>query len=99
MGYNYAMTMHKIFSLSDTAAQRLTPIGTHSGFDITLQNVSLYGDIYIGGEGLTTESYGYKLMPNHSISFELPGKNALYAIAAEESATLAVIRTNLEYGA
>lgn len=30
------MSSHEIFSLSNTAATRLTPNGTHSGMDITI---------------------------------------------------------------
>lgn len=64
--------------------------------DITLQNVNGDGYIYIGGEGVTSSSYGFRLLPNHSFSIELPGLDALYAISSVDAMTLAVIHTSLE---
>jgi hypothetical protein len=93
------MTMHSLTTLSNTSATRLTPNGTHSGIDITLQNVNASGYIYIGGDSeISDTNYGFRIMPNHSISFELPGKDELYAIASINEIKVAVIKTNLESG-
>jgi hypothetical protein len=92
------MTTHAITTLSNISSTRLTPNGMHSGMDITLQNVNLSGYIYIGGEGVTSSDYGFRIMPNHSVSFELPGLNALYAISSENGMKLAVIKIGLESG-
>ena len=96
MLYNKAMASHEIVALSDSSDTRLTPPGTHSGMDITLQNVNLFGYIYIGAEGVTSTNYGYRLMPNHAISFELSGPDALYAIASDPDMDLAVFKIELE---
>jgi hypothetical protein len=92
------MTQHVLRTLSNTEATRLTPNGSHSGMDITLQNVNDSGYIYIGAEDVTSLSYGFRIMPNHSISFELPGEDALYAISSVNEMKLAVLRTSLESG-
>lgn len=93
------MANHEIHTLSNAEATRLTPNGIHSGMDITLQNVNNNGYIYIGAdENVSSSSYGYRLMPNHAISFELPGSDALYAIAETNGMELAKIITNLEVG-
>ena len=92
------MTTHSLTTLSNTDAVRLTPNGDHSGMDITLQNVNASGYVYIGGEGVTTSNYGYRIMPNHAISFELPGYDALYAISSAPEMKLAIIKTGLEVG-
>ncbi len=92
------MTTHSIVTLSSLEAERLTPNGMHSGMDITLQNINLSGYIYVGGEGVTSNDYGFRIMPNHSISFELPGLNALYAISSENEMKLAIIKIGLENG-
>lgn len=92
------MTQHILRTLSNTEAVRLTPNGTHSGMDITLQNVNADGYIYIGAEGVSSTDYGFRIMPNHSISFELPGDDALYAVASVNEMKLAVIETSLENG-
>lgn len=90
------MSSHQIVALSNTTATKLTPPGVHSGMDITLQNVNLFGYVYVGAEGVTSSSYGYRLMPNHAISFELAGQDALYAIASDADMDLAVLKIDLE---
>jgi len=92
------MTAHSLISLSSTDATRLTPNGVHSGMDITLQNVDDSAYVYVGGEGVTSSDYGYRIAPGHAISFELPGKNSLYAITNLNGSQLAVLKTNLESG-
>lgn len=94
------MTQHSLTTLSNTSATRLTPHGNHSGLDITLQNVNASGYIYLGGtEETSSTNYGFRIMPNHSISFELPSVDALYAVASAPDMKLAIIETNLESGA
>ena len=96
--YNIGMTTHALFTLSDSQESRLTPPGLHSGMDITIQNLESEAYVYIGGEGVTTSNYGYRLTPASAISFELPGKNALYAISDTNGAQIAVLKTGLEVG-
>ena len=92
------MTTHSLTPLSSSTATRLTPAGVHSGMDITIQNIHASAYVYVGGEGVTTSSYGYRLSPGSAISFELPGKDAMYAITDTNSSQVAVIKTNLETG-
>jgi hypothetical protein len=92
------MTLHATTTLSNTTATRLTPNGIHSGMDITLQNVNSSGYIYIGSSSVSSTNYGFRIMPNHSISFELPGKDSLYAIASINSMKVAVLQTGIEVG-
>jgi hypothetical protein len=92
------MTAHRIQTLGNSEAVRLTPNGDHSGMDITLQNIHESGYVYIGGEGVTTSDYGFRISPNQAISFELPGYDALYAIASSSNINLAIIQTGLEVG-
>lgn len=92
------MAIHNLKTVG-TSAVRLTPIGAHSGMDITLQNVNASGYIYIGAdENVTSTSYGFRILPNHSISFELPSHDALYAVASDPNLKLAIIQTGLEAG-
>ena len=92
------MTTHALTTLSSSAATLLTPNGVHSGMDVTIQNVHASAYVYIGGEGVTSSSYGYRLSPGTAISFELPGKDALYAITGTNGSQVAVIKTNLDSG-
>jgi hypothetical protein len=93
------MATHSLTTLSNATATRLTPNGTHSGRDITIQNVNASGYIYLGGdETVSGSSYGFRILPNHSISFELPGKDALFAVSSINGMSVAVLQTNLEKG-
>ena len=89
-------TSHNLYTLSNATATRLTPAGIHSGMDITLQNVNDTAYVYIGAEGVTALSYGYRIAPGHAISWELPEKDSLYAISDTNSSKLAVLKTGLE---
>jgi hypothetical protein len=66
--------------------------------DITIQNVDDEAYVYIGGEDLNPENFGYRLSPGLAISFELPGRDALYAITDVDQSYIAVLKTNLETG-
>ena len=92
------MTTHSLTTLSNSAATRLTPNGTHSGMDITIQNVDASAIVYIGGEGVTSSSYGFRLAPGSAFSIELSGKDSLYAITDTNGSSVAVLKTNLESG-
>lgn len=89
---------HSLLTLSNVTATKLTPNGKHSGMDITLQNVNDSGYIYIGGEGVTSSNYGFRIMPNHSFSIELNGNDAIYAISSSNGLSLAVLKARLEVG-
>lgn len=92
------MTLHSLTTLSSTSATRLTPNGTHTGLDITIQNVDSAAIVYIGGAGVSSSSYGYRISPNNAWSIELSGKDALYAITDTNGSQVAVLKTNLESG-
>jgi hypothetical protein len=92
------VTVHSLTTLSNLSATRLTPNGLHSGMDITIQNLEPDIYVYIGAESVSLTDFGYRLNPGSAISFELSGKNALYAIADTAGGTVAVLRTALEIG-
>lgn len=91
------MATHSLITLSDATVTALTPNGTHSGMDITIQNVNDTGYIYIGATStLSSTNYGFRLVPNQAIAFELPGQDDLYAIAETNGLKIGVIKTSLE---
>ena len=92
------MTAHVIITLSATTPTQISPNGTHSGLDITIQNINESGFVYVGGAGVTTSSYGYRIAPSSAISFELPGNDALFLIASTNDLEAAVITMGLEVG-
>lgn len=93
------MAQHNLVTLSTTIPTRLSPNGIHSGTDITIQNVNETGYIYLGSSNnLSSTDYGFRILPNHSISFELPGQDSVYAICSSSNMKAAVLMTNLESG-
>lgn len=92
------MTTHSLTTLSSSSATRLTPEGLHSGMDITIQNTHASAYVYVGGIGVTSSNYGYRLAPDAALSIELAGVDALYAITDTNSSKVAVLKTSLELG-
>lgn len=93
------MASHSLLSVSNTQATRVSPNGIHSGVDVTIQNVNAAGYIYVGtNDQVTSSNYGFRILPNHSISLELPGRDSLYVIGSTTGLSAAVIITNLESG-
>jgi hypothetical protein len=92
------MTTHNLTTLDSSTAVRLTPNGIHSGLDVTVQNTDASNFIYVGGEGVTTSSYGFKIVPGGAISLDLNGQDALYAIASASNTKAAVLITSLVVG-
>jgi hypothetical protein len=90
------MTQQNIYTLSDTTATKITPNGTHSGMDITIQNINASGYIYIGNDDVTDSAFGYRLLPNHAWSIELPGRDELWLTAETNGMQAAVLITSLE---
>ena len=90
------MTTHALTTLSSTSATRLTPNGIHSGMDITIQNTDESAYVYIGGEGVTSSDYGYRISPSAAWSVELPGQDELYAISSVNNSKIAILKTGLE---
>ena len=90
------MTLHSLTTLSNSSATRLTPPGAHSGLDITIQNVDASAIVYIGGIGVTSTDYGYRLSPGAAWSVELPSFDSMYAITNTNNSKVAVLTTGLE---
>ncbi len=91
------MTTHNLITLptADTAV-RLTPAGLHSGMDVTIQNVNETATLYLGGEGVTSSNYGFKVNPGQAFSVELSGRDYIYAAASENDALAAMLSFSLE---
>lgn len=92
------MIEHSLITLNSDESIRISPIGVHSGIDITIQNINSSGYIYIGGVGVSISDYGYRILPNHAISIELNGFDSLYAISSDSGMQIAVLKANLETG-
>lgn len=92
------MTTHATITLNSSSATLVSPQAIHSGVDITIQNLSSEAYVYIGGPGVTTSNFGYRIPPDAAISFELPGKDDLHAVTSSNGSQVAVLKTGLEVG-
>lgn len=93
------MASHKIHTLNNTTPTRVGPRPTHSGVDITIQNLDESEFVYIGvNDTLSTTNYGFKILPNSAISFELPGTDTIFAIGSASAVQAAVLVIDLEVG-
>lgn len=92
------MGQHISYEVGNTP-QRITPNGSHSGLDMTIQNQGP-AIVYIGvDDTLTENNYGYKLPVDQAISFELPGHEALYVYASDmPGAIVSTLGISLEQG-
>lgn len=88
-------TRHAIHTLSDSTAKLVSPYGTHSGVDITIQNLGT-GFVYVGNENVTTSSYGFRIPAEYAFSLELDGQDSLYCVAENNNDQVAILMVNLE---
>lgn len=88
-------TYHNLYTVG-TSAIAVSESSVGSGRDITIQNVNDSGYIYVGGAEVTSSNYGYRLLPNHAISFELDVQDSLYVVGSTTNLKVAVISINLE---
>jgi len=89
-------TFHELLTLSDTEQSEITPGPKHSGLDVTVQNVDETANVYVGGDGVTAEDYGFKLIPGAAIAFELNPRNQIFVISDTDGSKAALIRVFLE---
>ena len=89
-------TTHGLSTLSDSTATLVTTSGIHSGADVTIQNIDDTATVYLGGEGVTTTDYGFKLVAGAAWSVELSGNDHIYAISDTNASKVAVLKVNLE---
>ena len=90
-------TVHQVITLTTSGtAYEIVPAIGGNGKDVTIQNNNATASILIGGEGVTTSDYGFKLLPNAAIAFELVGTESLWAVSSTSSATVNVLRMGLE---
>jgi hypothetical protein len=90
-------TTHNTFTLTTSGvAYEIIPVAGGNGKDVTIQNNNIIGDVLIGGVGVTTSSFGFKLAPNAAISFELDGRDSVWAVSSTSAVSVNLMSINLE---
>lgn len=91
------MASHETFTLTTAeTAYEIIPARGGNGRDVTIQNNNATATVLIGGPGVTVTDYGFKILPNTAISFELDGTDVIWAVSENSSATVNVMTVKLE---
>jgi len=83
---------HQRVSVGTTATKLTSDYDGKDGQTINVQNPTGGVDVYLGGDGVTTTSYGFLLKADTSFSVELQGGEKLYAVVASGTQTVNIIR-------
>ena len=83
---------HARVSVGTTATKLTSDYDGKDGQTINVQVPTAGATVYLGGEGVTTTSYGYELLAGTSFSVELQDDEKLYAVVASSTQTVNVIR-------
>ena len=83
---------HSRVSVGTTATKLTTDYDGKDGQTINVQNPAGGVDVYLGGDGVTTTSYGYLLKAETNFSVELQDDEKLYAVVATGTQTVNIIR-------
>jgi hypothetical protein len=90
-----ALTHAKI-AINDYAPTLVTVEGAESSLSCTLQVQNLGTvTVYLGGEGLTSSSYGVAIAANSTLSIEsLSTRDEVFALSSSGDSYVAVLRLN-----
>ena len=83
---------HQRISVGTTATKLTLDNDGKDGQTINVQNPSGGVDVFIGGDGVTTTSYGYLLGAGLSLSIELDDDEKLYGVVASGTQTVNILR-------
>ena len=83
---------HNRVTVTTEATKLTSDFDGRDGQTINVQNPSGGADVFLGGEGVTTTSYGYLLKADTSFSIELQDDEKLYAVVASSTQVVNVIR-------
>jgi len=71
---------HKIVSLNGTAQNLVVREETDARNTLSIQNVASTGFAYLGGYGVSSSDYGYKLYPGQSFIIEMAPSDDIWAV-------------------
>lgn len=83
---------HQRVSVGTTATKLTLDNDGKDGQTVNVQNPSGGVDVFIGGDGVTTTSYGYLLGAGLSLSIELDDDEKLYGVVASGTQTVNILR-------
>lgn len=87
-----ALTHAKV-AINATTPTQLTPEGREGGIGLSIQVQNISGvDVYLGGEGLTSSSFGVRIAAGAAVTLEsLPPADEVYALSSSGNVEVAVL--------
>ena len=83
---------HSRVSVGTTATKLTSDFDGKDGQTINVQNPAGGADVFLGGEGVTTTSYGFLLGAGISFSVELQDDEKLFAVVTTGTQTVNILR-------
>mgnify|MGYP006267963965 CR=1 FL=1 len=87
---------HQIINLAASAVSQVNPVSPvpdyAEGVTVSIQNLHSTNNVYLGNSGTSSVSYGFRLSPGQSISYDLDPSDQLFAICGDTSASIAITR-------
>jgi len=83
---------HERVSVGTTATQISSNYAGKDGQTVSVQVPAGGASVYLGGEGVTTTSYGFLLAAGISFSVEMQVDEKLYGVVASSTQTVNVLR-------
>lgn len=83
---------HGLVSVGTTATSLASTNVGRTGQTVLIQNPSGGANVFIGGAGVTTTSYGYLLTGGSAFAIELANDEGIFAVVASSTQSVAVLR-------
>lgn len=86
-------TTHQNYTIDNQKTLLVGPEITHSGANITVQNYSDLGTVFLGGPDVSQSSWGVRLRPNEIWQGDLGPNDTIYVIGSQPNTHVAVLIT------
>lgn len=83
---------HGIVSVTTAATLLSTASAGRDGQTVLVQNPSGGANVYLGGTGVTSTSYGYLLVGGSAFAIDLQAGESLFGVVASSTQSVSVIR-------
>ena len=83
---------HGIVSVGSTATLISAQVAGRDGQTVLVQNPSGGANVFLGGAGVTSTSYGYLVVGGSAFAIDLQDGESLFAVVASSTQSVSVIR-------
>jgi hypothetical protein len=83
---------HGVVSVGTTATLLSAIVAGRDGQTVLVQNPSGAANVFLGGEGVTSTSYGYLLVGGSAFAIDLQAGESLFGVVASSTQSVSVIR-------